>query len=189
MFGISAEDDPLLVEDVRLVAQTADEVNVSFHDEAVAEFFDGCVDEGLPPERFCRIWIHTHPGDCPEPSFTDEETFERVFGRCDWAVMAILARGDQKYARLRFGVGPGGQMRVPMTVDWEAPFEGSDHAAWQADYERCLHPIEPHPLAVRRTAAQPPTSDDPFDVEFPLDECGVLLDQRNFDPAGREVPW
>jgi hypothetical protein len=187
MFGISAENDPLLVEDVRLVTQSADVVNVAFHDEAVAEFFEASVDEELRPERFARIWIHTHPGDSAEPSFTDEATFERVFGHCDWAVMAILARGGERYARLRFAAGPGGQLRIPMQVDWEAPFPASDHAAWRAEYERSVHPLEQHPLArMRRTAASPPTSDDSFEVEFPLDEYGELLDQFSFDPAGEE---
>ena len=62
---------------------------------------------GLPPERFARIWVHTHPGKSPHPSITDEETFQRCFGNSDWAVMFILARGGQSYARLRLNAGPG----------------------------------------------------------------------------------
>ena len=94
-FGVSAEDDLLLVEDVRLIGQQTTIVSVEFDDEAVADFFDEQVDAGLPPERFFRLWLHTHPGDSAAPSSTDEETFQRVFGRCDWAVMAILAEEGQ----------------------------------------------------------------------------------------------
>ena len=67
-------------------------VSVAFDDQAVADFFDRQVDLGRRPEQFGRIWVHTHPGNSPEPSMTDEDTFARVFGRTDWAVMFILAR-------------------------------------------------------------------------------------------------
>ena len=56
-------------------------------DEAVSVFFEDQVDLGRKPEQFFRLWCHTHPGDSPDPSSIDEETFARVFGRCDWAVM------------------------------------------------------------------------------------------------------
>jgi hypothetical protein len=64
-FGISAQDDLLLVEDVQLVGQTCTAMSVQFHDSSVADYFDRQVDQGLVPERFARLWIHTHPGDCP----------------------------------------------------------------------------------------------------------------------------
>ena len=54
-FGISAEDDLLLVEDVRLIGQQTTIVSVEFDDEAVADFFDEQVDAGLLPERFFRL--------------------------------------------------------------------------------------------------------------------------------------
>ena len=42
------------------------------------------VDAGVPPGRFARVWLHTHPGASVEPSHVDEETFGRGFGGCDW---------------------------------------------------------------------------------------------------------
>ena len=107
-FGITAADDLLLVEDVQLVQQVCTGASVAFDDQSVAEFFDQQVDQGRRPEQFGRAWIHTHPGNCPQPSMTDEGTFARVFGRTDWAVMFILARQGQSYGRLRFHVGPVG---------------------------------------------------------------------------------
>ena len=89
-FGIAAEDDLLFVEDIRLVRQVDTVASVEFDDVAVAEFFDEQVDLGRRPQKFARIWIHTHPGNSPEPSGTDEATFCRVFGRTDWAVMVRL---------------------------------------------------------------------------------------------------
>ena len=73
----------------------------------------------------------------------DEETFSRVFGHCDWAVLFVLARFGKTYARLRFNVGPGGQIVIPVAVDFTVPFGSSDHAAWGAEYETNIRPIAP----------------------------------------------
>ena len=89
-FAISAAGDLLLVTDVQLVKQFCTAMSVKFDDPAVADFFDQQVDGGLRPEQFARIWVHTHPGNSPLPSQTDEATFDRVFGRAEWAVMFIL---------------------------------------------------------------------------------------------------
>ena len=48
--------------------------SVSFDDEAVADLFDTQVDAGRKPEQFARVWLHSHPGDSPRPSNTDEES-------------------------------------------------------------------------------------------------------------------
>lgn len=126
------------MDDVQLVRQRCSWAHVAFQDEAVADYFDRMVDAGRRPEEFARIWVHTHPGDSPAPSAADEETFARVFGGCDWSVMLIVARNDAAYARLQFSAGPGGAVRLPVAVDDGAPFGGSDHAAWQAEYEACV---------------------------------------------------
>src|SRR5215475_11543396 len=105
-FGIAAGDDLLLVTDIQLVDQTCSMATVEFDDLAVAEFFDQHVDQGMHPAQFGRIWIHTHPGKSADPSWTDEKTFERVFGQTDWAVMFILACGGQTYCRLQYNRSP-----------------------------------------------------------------------------------
>ena len=123
---------------MQLVKQVVTGVSVAFDDQAVAEFFDQQVDAGRKPEQFARIWVHTHPGDFAEPSQTDEATFLRVFGRTDWAVMFILARHGQSYARLRFHVGPGGDLDLPVRVDYTRPFAASNHAAWREEYQAAV---------------------------------------------------
>lgn len=117
-FGLSAEKDLLYIEDFVTVRQQATSVTVRFDDAAVADWFDRCVDQGLAPSRFARVWLHTHPGASVTPSGMDEETFARVFGRCDWSVMFILGRTAQTYARLAFSAGPGGCLHLPVQVDW-----------------------------------------------------------------------
>jgi len=140
-FGVTLPDDPLLVTEFQLVGQECTPVTVAFDDLAVADFFDRQVDQGRQPAEFGRIWIHTHPGNSPQPSSTDEDTFERVFGRSDWAVMFIIARGGESYARLRFNVGPGGSLEIPVSVDYSRPFAGSDEPAWEEEYQANVVPV------------------------------------------------
>jgi proteasome lid subunit RPN8/RPN11 len=140
-FGISTSADPLLIEDVVLVRQRCDWASVVFDDASVADLFDRQVDEGRRPEEFARVWVHTHPGATPQPSVTDEETFSRVFGGCDWAVMVIAARNGATYARLRFGVGPGGSVDIPVEVDFTAPFPAAERGAWRAEYDACVEAL------------------------------------------------
>ena len=147
-FGISAADDLLYVENVQLVRQTCDVASVAFDDESVADYFDRQVDAGRTPSRVGRIWLHTHPGSSPEPSATDEETFARVFGRTDWAVLFILARGGKAYARLQFHVGPGGSILLPVEVDYRRPFAASDHAAWSEEYFANVEVYQWSPLSL-----------------------------------------
>lgn len=139
-FGISSPDNLLFVADLRLLRQETTTVSVKFDDASVAEFFDEMVDAGLRPEQFARLWIHTHPGNSAHPSSVDERTFTRVFGRADWALMFILARDGDTYARLRFNVGPGGSAVIPVDVDYEEPFAATDQLAWAAEYERHVTP-------------------------------------------------
>jgi len=134
-FGIAPADDLLYVQDIHVVRQTCTTVFVFFEDSAVAEFFDDQIDAGRRPEQFGRLWIHTHPGESAQPSHVDEETFQRVFGHCDWGVMFILAREGQTYCRLRFRAGPGGAFEIPVQVDFHGNFTGSNFQAWTHEYE------------------------------------------------------
>ena len=133
-FGVMCWDDPLFVEDLALVAQFCTAVHVEFEDNSVADYSTRMVDVGRRPEHFGRIWVHTHPGNSAQPSGTDELTFARVFGRSDWAVMFILARGGQTIARIalqrRASVMSICQSRSPNSH----PFAASDERAWQAEY-------------------------------------------------------
>lgn len=142
-FGVSHPNDLLRVEDVVLVKQSCSVVTVAFNDDSVADYFDRMVDQGLQPEQFARIWLHSHPGSCPRPSSVDEATFTRVFGRNDWSIMGIVARNDATYARLRYRVGPGGSWDIPVRVDFTAPFSGSDHDAWCEEYAACVVAEQP----------------------------------------------
>ena len=139
-------DMGLYVEDFVTVRQLTSAVTVAFEDDAVADFYDRQVDLDRQPSQFSRVWIHTHPGSSAMPSSVDEETFARVFGQSDWAVMFILARGGQTYARLRFNTGPGADVRMRIEIDYSHPFGASNHAEWLEEFTANVHPGRPgHP--------------------------------------------
>ncbi|REJ91763.1 MAG: hypothetical protein DWQ35_13745 [Planctomycetota bacterium] len=161
-FGISPADDLLYVDDVRLVKQTCSWVHVAFDDTSVAEFFDEQVDAGRQPEQFARIWVHTHPGDCAQPSAVDEKTFTRVFGRSAWALMFILAKRGQCFARLRFNDGPGGELVLPADVDYSRSFLGCDHQMWEQEYLTNVSPQQTNLVASRLSES---ANGSPFDEE------------------------
>lgn len=152
-----------------MVRQRCTVVTVKFDDRAVADLYDELIDQGLPPNRFARIWIHTHPGDCPLPSSVDEATFTRVFGRTDWSVMAILARNDAAYARLAFHVGPGGSLTIPVRVDFGRPFAGSDESTWRRLYDTLVDVESLLPVPAERDS-----SADMFATD-------LLQDREGFD--------
>ncbi len=138
-FGISRKDDLLLVEGFATIKQTASVVNVAFDDDADAESFDRQVDLNHSPKQFARLWIHSHPGDCPLPSPTDEATFRRVFCASDWAAMVIVARGGQTFCRLQFNSGPGGSIEIRVSIKHSIPIEGRDLEAWREEYKSNTH--------------------------------------------------
>ena len=182
-FGITAADDLLRIEEFVTVRQEVTFASISFDDLAVADFFETQVDAGRKPEQFGRIWLHTHPGNSAQPSDTDEVTFQRVFGPCQWAVMFILARSGQTYARLRFNVGPGGEVLIPVEVDYRQPFGPSAFEAWKAEYQAN---VKAAPPAVREHFGAQPFLDEelwagrPFPDEW-LQELAAM------DPAERQL--
>jgi proteasome lid subunit RPN8/RPN11 len=144
-FGLASDPEDLLrIDEFHTVKQSTSCASVVFDDLSVADYFEQQVDMGHKPEQFARIWLHTHPGDSPHPSGTDEETFRRVFGPCDWAVMFILAKGGNTYCRLRFNTGPGAHIEIPVQVDYSRPFSGSDLEGWQDEFDLNIHPDVNH---------------------------------------------
>jgi len=156
--------------------------SIAFDDEAVADYFEAQVDAGRRPEQFARVWIHSHPGDSASPSGTDEETFQRVFGGCEWAVMFVVARNDRTHARLRFNVGPGGETVLPVLVDFTKPFTASDRESWEIEYHANIK-------AVAQGMEFGASVRGIFDDEPDLPGWGDarLADVFDLDPAEREV--
>ena len=133
-FGVTHNQDPLLVEDVLLVQQVTTSVSVEFDDEGVANFFEDMVDGGREPQNFARIWCHTHPASSATPSIVDEKTFREVFGECDWSIMFILAKGGATYARISVGTNPKIVTEIAVEIDFSEEFAGSEHTDWAIEY-------------------------------------------------------
>ena len=183
-FAISSAVDPLLIEDVRLVRQRCSVVTVDFDDGAVADFFDEQIDAGLAPERFSRVWFHTHPADSPAPSRVDEATFARVFGAFHWSVMFIIARGGASYARLQYRVGPGGAWEIPVRVDYSRSFAAADHAAWRREYEALVQ-VEAELSVEEEFWGRRPPPDWPFALEEWEEWNDGIFDLRSLRSADK----
>ena len=190
-FGITRDDDPLYVEQFQTVLQGVSAVSVEFADSAVADYFDACVDSGIPPRRCGRTWLHTHPGDSPAPSSVDEKTFARVFGKCDFAVMFILSRTARTYARLSFSAGPGGSVLIPVLVDWEGwPQQATqidlvEHVRqWRQEYESNVQILAPYATpALFATGGEWPGQEDELDELWC--ELQLMREQTDVDSLQR----
>ncbi len=183
-FGISDPDDLLLLTDLALVDQLCSVASVEFADSAVADFFDQQVDGGRSPAQFARIWVHTHPGNSPVPSSVDEDTFARVFGQSDWAVMFILAQHGQTSCRLQLNAGPTGAIEIPVCVDYSQPFEASDHASWEAEYRA---KVEASPdVWFPKDAA---VSGDRMPLIGRVSDLKAAHDEYGFESNGGAPPW
>jgi len=193
-FGITQADDLLFVTDFALVKQKVSCVSVSFDDESVANFFEDQVEGGRRPEQFARIWLHTHPGDSPEPSMTDEATFTRVFGSCDWSVMCIVAQDGSTFAKLRFNVGPGGEVKIPVYVDYGCEFEAANFELWGQQYkanvskEEIFKPTDNKEQAVsqKQSCSELFARKSSGEVSF-LSSDDLIAEIDKMDPIEREI--
>jgi hypothetical protein len=182
-FGITETADLLLITDFLTVKQNVSGISVSFDDNAVADLFDCQVDIGRKPEQFARIWCHSHPGDSPEPSLTDEQTFKRVFGTCNWSVMFILAQDDSVYARLSFNTGPKVQIILPVEIDFAMGFKGTDFSAWEKEFKENINPIT---LSATSQQNQNKSICSILDYDDPILPLEWLDEFEKMEPAERQ---
>lgn len=138
-FAITAPDNPLFVQDIKMVKQTCTSVTVEFDDDAIADFVEDMCLTGYKLDQFFRIWMHTHPGNSASPSGTDETTFKDKFGGCDWAIMFILAKGGETYCRMKFNVGPGHSMELPVHITTQCDYPAPNYDAWVEEYLACVN--------------------------------------------------
>ena len=128
-----------------MLKQDVTPVTVEFEDTAVADFLEDMVERGLQPHQFMRVWIHTHPNMNPTPSSVDEETFERVFGDCDYAIMFILSTKDTCYCRIQTNVGISTEQKIDAAVDYSTSFGPSDEEAWKKEFDDSVNSCGGYP--------------------------------------------
>jgi len=134
-FGICETEDPLLITDFKLVKQECTPGTVELDTDDTQKFFESMDDLGLQPHQYSLHWIHTHPGNCPEPSTDDEKNFDTNFSHPHWSVFFIMAKNKSTYCRLRFNVGPGTEVLLENEVDYSASFRASNEEEWSKEYE------------------------------------------------------
>lgn len=141
-YGITESDDPLLVTDFRLIKQQCSSVTVEFDKEDSIKFVEEMTDKGLSYWQFGSIFLHSHPGNCPNPSITDEENFNKNFSLPHMAVFFIIAKQGATYCRLRYNVSAGTEVTIDSTVDYTTPFPASDKIAWEAEYKEKVSEVK-----------------------------------------------
>lgn len=137
-FGISDIDDMLCVKDIAVIKQKASTVTIDFDTDWLVNWYDDQRDLGLQPVQYGRIWIHTHPASSATPSSTDEKTFADTFEGYSWAVMAIVARGGETYARLKCLQPTEFEIEISVVVDYSLSFDASKHEEWKKEYEELV---------------------------------------------------
>lgn len=135
----------LTVERFHMPAQRCTAVTAKLDDAAVSDYAADCAVARMSPERYMRIWAHTHPGTMdPTPSTVDEATFANQYVAYPWFVMLIFSRDGRSSARLRVGGANSGlslTKELKVRVLWEeTPAAVRDPAAlaavanWPAEY-------------------------------------------------------
>lgn len=158
-WGICEDPDDLLhVTDFITVPQECTSTSTEMDDDGVADFFDAMLERGLTHEQFSRIWIHTHPGSCSNPSQMDEETFEEQFANSNWAVMVILSKSGSWYCRYKMNKGPVDAIELPVRwypshrTGWLPDEEDQFHEKLESDVRRKTYNLTK--VSSRRTCGQ-----------------------------------
>ena len=99
------------------------------------------------PAQCFRIFVHTHPGDCPKPSSTDWETFNSLMSSYPWFGMLIFAKNQDYYFYMKFTQGPGISADVDLEIDWGVPCQAVDFEHLESEYTKKVS-IKPKVSAV-----------------------------------------
>ena len=142
-WGVVTQEDPLLVYGFHLLEQESSAASFEFTELGIERYRLSCLEAGLDPVESERILIHTHPRCGPSPSQTDEENFRENMGEPlpHWAVMFIIDRDHGVYARLQFNVGPGGSIKLGVSVDWSSPLDNIDTKEWDKEYDHYVNQL------------------------------------------------
>lgn len=134
-YGITAEDDPLLVVALILPQQTVSVATVEVDGDALLDMTEALNEAGFPPHRWSRVWCHTHPGESAQPSGVDEVYFDGLDQ--EWSAMVILADGGDEYCRFAWNPkrGAPGACVSSIEVDYSREFEGSCQEKWLEEYK------------------------------------------------------
>lgn len=134
-YGLVDKEDPSTIIDFLMPKQKCTSAYNEFDDADVVRLTDEQVAKDIAPNRFLRVWIHTHPGSMNTPSGKDESTFKELYDSSDWAVMIIIAKDNSSYCRVKHTTGVKTEVVVPLVVDYtDIPAFVYDPVALKAEY-------------------------------------------------------
>jgi hypothetical protein len=111
---------------------------VDIEEEDTLKMVEELVGLGYETGEFMRYFIHTHPGQSPQPSTTDEKTYREIFGKMDWSSMIIFAKEGATFCRTQFQAGPGAVIEGDLRVHFSGYFPGVDEeviGSWAATHK------------------------------------------------------
>jgi len=108
--------------------------------------------------------------------------------------MFIVAQNGSTFARLRFNAGPGGEVKIPVCVDYSYEFDAADFEVWKQQYKANV--TEDHTFSLtgksKSTSGKQETETDIFggndefqDTMFSSDDLMEELEMMH--PAQRQA--
>lgn len=184
-YGLTDEDDELLVTDFLLVKQVTSSTSVDFDSQDRNRMLAEMDAEGIPPRRCTRVWIHTHPEGVNRPSGFDDVIFRKNFSGQDFAVMFIMARGSENgvYARARLEYkGRVFQSEMNVEVDWRSADEDEvfDFEEWAEQLKTFVQKVGKAKIEKRKDGKTVVVTR----TEAYVDEVGGFAD----DPKPKKLP-
>lgn len=132
-FAILSEDLKTII-DYELLYQESGVASFEFNREKMSDYIEKMSDRYSPAQCF-RVFVHTHPGDCPKPSGTDWETFNSLMSSYPWFGMLIFAKDQSYYFYLKLTQGPGLETEVDLDIDWGISCQPVDFEHLENEYK------------------------------------------------------
>lgn len=182
---------PLYITDFKVLPQISTKYHTSLDRNGIADYFEEMGEAGHQLSQFGRIWIHTHPVMAAKPSHEDEMTFAEQFDGVDWAVMAIISKTGDTYARLKINTGPGAEIVIPWRIDWAEVSQFNEtrqtpnYEEWALELARRVEipSAAVEQMLRQRTATTPPL----FKPQGEFDGFESIATTERFGPAHENV--
>jgi len=127
--------DGNIVTDFVVLKQESSSATFEFDKEGMEEYLNEMIKAGYSPNECFRVYLHTHPGNCPKPSGTDWDQFKELSEKYPWFAMLIIAKDHSKYGYIKLNQGPGVECEIDWDVDWEIPCEVVDFDELEATFK------------------------------------------------------
>lgn len=142
-FGISTTQDPLLIVDIVLPRQACTPTSTALLDDHWPATHSIDRKTGPAKERKHYHWITVRTdmdctADCLSTTFVNK--MDNWF---PWWTNCTVAQNDTARATLMCNIGPGLRQSLVVLVDFQHPFNGSDHVSWRREYEAAVQTHDP----------------------------------------------